>query len=237
MNLEITNCSRGDLILPARKDGAAGASQTNCHFALGFRPGTLADPEKITWAEESQTAWTLNVDQATDGTVWLYLLANKALTVAPTEQVAPVVSLENLEADGRAGSRGTRVLLRYQGLMLAGEPLAAGARQCHLTILSGNPSDLGRLIAGTKQTRQQLDDLEQRHDKKLGQADLIGANLIGAHLPSVDLTEVGIGVTDPQEPLSVDLTDACDDEPPIGWPEDGPPVPRCPEDEDEEVDR
>ncbi|RCG31571.1 LamG domain-containing protein [Sphaerisporangium album] len=109
MTLTLTNASRYDLeVVPVTE-----LSPTSFHFALRFRKGTLPQNLPVALATPD---WALQA--APDGTA-LYLLWKAPQPIAPGTSVS--VRFTGMNADGAAGTRGTRVELDYRRLRYRGE--------------------------------------------------------------------------------------------------------------------
>jgi len=112
LTLELTNASGEPLDLLAPPKAAAKPYQ----FELVFRPGVLnEDTRKDIAVKESGV--TMSQAKNADGTVSL-LLTVAAQTLAPGAKLT--FTLLRVAPDGRLGSRGTRVLLRYANAQVHG---------------------------------------------------------------------------------------------------------------------
>lgn len=132
VELDISNSSAQTIRLTAPAAGSTAAAD-NHHFELRFRPGTLAAAAQILVAE---TDWSLSHSQQSDGTVSLYLLSLMERTLQAGAILT--LTLQHVSADGRGGTRGTRVELRYQQLVYADEDLTpiSGRRLQQLSIIN-----------------------------------------------------------------------------------------------------
>lgn len=132
VELAISNSSAQIIRLTAPTLGSSAAAD-NHHFELRFRPGTLAAAAQITLAE---TEWSLGQMQQNDGTISLYLLSLIERTLPPGAVLS--LNLQHVSADGRDGTRGTRVELRYQQLVYGDEDLTPvnGRRLQQLSVIN-----------------------------------------------------------------------------------------------------
>lgn len=128
LSLDILNSSRQNIELNAL--GQTATPQAH-HFELRFRPETLARANlaKINVATDE---WSL--DRAPDGTA-LYLLHQGSTTLEAGKTTS--LQLTGMNADGRGGTRGTRVELVYKNMHYAGEEsLLDGSRLQYLNIVN-----------------------------------------------------------------------------------------------------
>ena len=143
MTLELRNTSMSPLMLAE--------SESDYHFLLRFRPGTLFEHEKIKLNEKDNVNWVLitptaaSAGEAASGgpdDVILNLRYKGASTLPldPGKRIS--ISLQNIVADGRSGAHSTRVELKYQKLVSEGngKPLN-GTCTHHLTVLDESPND------------------------------------------------------------------------------------------------
>jgi hypothetical protein len=143
MTLRLTNTSR--TAITARP--LTGLSATDHHFALRFRSGVLATGLALQVADPD---WGLLAEA--DGSA-LYLLWKKPGTIAPGASVS--LRLDGCNADGAAGTHGTRVEFDYQKLRYADENAElTGTRMEFLDIVNHRgrrsiPLDL-RLVGGDR---------------------------------------------------------------------------------------
>jgi hypothetical protein len=129
MTLELTNVAGEPLdLLPP-----AAASPKPYHFELVFRPGVLSEDTRASIAVQESGVAMSQVKNA-DGTVALRLTVAKP-TLAPGEKLT--CTLLRVAPDGRLGSRGTRVLLRYANVQVHGAgTVVGGFRETHLNIVT-----------------------------------------------------------------------------------------------------
>ncbi|HEY0737442.1 MAG TPA: LamG domain-containing protein [Herpetosiphonaceae bacterium] len=122
LRLEIGNTSRRQIqLVPA----AGPASVDNCHFALTFRPGTLAAsswPQIVLGVGSDgqngqPTKWDLGRAMQQDGTVVLCFLCTEARNLNPDVKLS--LKLERISAEASGGARGTRVELAYRQMIYA----------------------------------------------------------------------------------------------------------------------
>jgi hypothetical protein len=138
LHLDITNASTEALNLPAPATATAG--DQNYHFAVRFRPGTLAPSAILAIQTALPTGlqaigWSASLVAASNGIVTLYLLSTTGRTVMPGETIT--LTIPSAAADPGPGARGTRVELRYHNLTLGGEPTQiSGRRVTHLSIVN-----------------------------------------------------------------------------------------------------
>lgn len=128
LSLDIINSSRQNIEL---KDIGQTATPRDYHFELRFRPETLASVNvpKINIATDG---WS--IDRAPDGTA-LYLLHRGSMTLKSGQRIS--LQLTEVNADGRGGTRGTRVELVYTNIQYAGEvSLLKGSRLQYLNIVN-----------------------------------------------------------------------------------------------------
>ncbi|GAA4495057.1 hypothetical protein GCM10023191_035200 [Actinoallomurus oryzae] len=143
MTLRLTNTSRTAITAQPLTD----LSATDHHFTLRFRPGTL--PTGLT-LQVADPDWAVLAEA--DGTA-LYLLWKKPDTIAPGASVQ--LRIDGFNADGAAGTHGTRVELDYQRLQYADENTElTGTRMEFLDVVNHRgrraiPLDL-RLVGGDR---------------------------------------------------------------------------------------
>ncbi|MER7169410.1 LamG domain-containing protein [Micromonospora sp. NPDC000207] len=128
MQLEVTNTASQAVQLSSVPTGAA-------HLELGFRPGVLAldptDPLTVT----GPTGWKSSVGTGADGGTTVALVGPEGTTVDPGKTLR--FTLRNIGADGRGGTRGTRVQLRYDRLTHVDDvTLLTGRRVQHLSLVN-----------------------------------------------------------------------------------------------------
>lgn len=131
MRLEVTNDASQTITL-APIDPTTGPSS---HLQLSFRPGTLP----LDWVDRLSVAtpagWTGEVSKAPDGTVSVALTAAEQREIKANETVQ--FGLHDIGADGRGGTRGTRVQLRYAQMYYPDEPSALdGTRVQYLSLIN-----------------------------------------------------------------------------------------------------
>lgn len=128
MTLRVNNVTSGEVRLAPLSDGAP--SETNCHFELAFRPGTLevGSIGKVTiatpnspWKIAGKT-WTGPDDRDS-----LYLLCAQP---GPLPAGGLVLDLGHMLPDARYGTRTTLVDFRYRNLKSgAGETISGSVQQ------------------------------------------------------------------------------------------------------------
>lgn len=132
MELVVKNTASQSIVL-APVDAASGKRQ----LALQFRPGALPADSLGQVGLAGPEGWSLqNPGQpARDGSVTFGLACKGGAEIKPEEQLA--FTLLNVGADGRGGTRGTRVELRYGEMAYKGEttPLH-GSRLQHISIIN-----------------------------------------------------------------------------------------------------
>jgi hypothetical protein len=130
MRLEVTNTASQTVVL-APVDPA-----TKSHLELRFRPGTLpADWVGKVTVETQDASWASRVAPTTDGTVAFAMACKEQREIKPGETVT--FTLRDIGADGRGGTRGTRVQLRYAEMSYPDEPSSLhGRRTQHLSIVN-----------------------------------------------------------------------------------------------------
>lgn len=131
MRLDVTNDASQTITL-APIDPTTGPSS---HLELSFRPGTLP----LDWVDRLSVAtpagWTGEVSKAPDGTVSVALTAAEQREIKANETVQ--FGLHDIGADGRGGTRGTRVQLRYAQMYYPDEPSALdGTRVQYLSLIN-----------------------------------------------------------------------------------------------------
>lgn len=144
LHVEITN--RSGLAARLTAPATATVSPENHHFALRFRPGTLAfaapaaPASLLTDAQAAldadlPTGWSGTVVRETDGSAALYLLHGAGIGLAAQEKLSFV--LRQARADAGAGARGTRAELRFGQLTLGGSATpVTGRRLAHLNVVN-----------------------------------------------------------------------------------------------------
>lgn len=143
MTLRLTNTSRTAITAKPLTD----VSADDHHVALRFRPGTLPAGLAL---QVSDPDWGLLAEA--DGTA-LYLLWKKPGTIAPGASAE--VRIDGFNADGAAGTHGTRVEFDYRNLLYADENAElTGSRMEFLDVVNHRgrrsiPLDL-RLVGGDR---------------------------------------------------------------------------------------
>lgn len=128
MTLQLTNTSRQDLVLP---DIGQNVSAQDHHFALGFRPQTVAQTPQPSLAIEDGD-WVFG--RTPDNTSF-YLLHKGEMRLPAGQSTG--LTLRGMNADGRGGTRGTRVELLYQRLKYSGEEAELrGSRLQYLDVVN-----------------------------------------------------------------------------------------------------
>ncbi|MEW1777186.1 LamG domain-containing protein [Streptomyces sp. NPDC086777] len=114
MTLTVSNTSRQEITL---RPLTGPVSADNHHLALRFRPQTLAaTPEPVLTAPGWQL---LRAPDISSGGDTLYFLCTGPVPLRPGARLT--LPLTGMNADGRGGTRGTRVELGYQQLTFTGE--------------------------------------------------------------------------------------------------------------------
>ncbi len=201
--LDITNSGRKNIILPQGN----GSGNDLAQMELRFRPGTLADPDKVTlalppsddapgdsWAKQIQAGVNLHDDTANwhleygpqepDGTDVFHLTKVKGnsatYTLAPGE--TRTLRLGNIQADQRGGSRATRVLLRYRLQYDDHHPLE-GSRLHYMAIVQLEESEiqarLDELNTQSENLHRTAATLQQDTGKLFNQSDTL-SKIIGS---------------------------------------------------------
>jgi microcystin-dependent protein len=128
LSLDILNSSRQNIEL---NDLGQTATPQAHHFELRFRPETLARAN-LAQINVATDGWSL--DRSPDGTA-LYLLHQGLITLEAGKRTS--LQLTGMNADGRGGTRGTRMELVYQNMHYAGEEsLLDGSRLQYLNIVN-----------------------------------------------------------------------------------------------------
>jgi len=156
LHIEITNTGRQPVELAAPPGGSI-AAQSNHHFEVCLRPGTLSEAtlRRIALLESGASAgeaqsleitsgktanvpagtWSIARGQTVDGTTSVYFLNLTGRSLDHGEKIT--LTLPNVSADGTGGARSTRVELKYQQMTYAGETnLLSGSRVQHLSIVN-----------------------------------------------------------------------------------------------------
>lgn len=138
LSLEITNISDKPT---SSKQLTGNASATVHHFELVFRPGTLYNNPAAVKLEGAQFELFMDKDSAgkikpnADGTLSLYFKSKGNWTLQEGEKV--VIKLNQIRAATQGGTRGTRVMLKYQNLLHAGNTKTfSGFREMLLNIVN-----------------------------------------------------------------------------------------------------
>ena len=103
------------------------------HFELVFRPGVLSEAllPKLS-VKEANVAMTKQKND--DGTISIQLKVPAGTMAAGAKTV---ITLVNINPDGKLGSRGTRVMLRYYNVQVHGaDTVISGFREAHLNIVT-----------------------------------------------------------------------------------------------------
>jgi concanavalin A-like lectin/glucanase superfamily protein len=136
MHLEITNSS--DRAINLAEIAGTSASSESSHFELRFRSGTLPD-SSLEQIKLTDGSWKMAAEKHANALVSLYFLGPAGLSLNPGEKIK--LGLRGVSADGRGGSRGTRVEMVYRNLARPGDTtMLAGNRIQHLNIIN----DVGR---------------------------------------------------------------------------------------------
>ncbi|MER7274771.1 LamG domain-containing protein [Dactylosporangium sp. NPDC000244] len=129
MVLEVTNTASQSVAL-----AAVDAKSTACHLELQFRPGVLMVNPKAPPTVAVPDGWTARTAAGADGFT-VSLTGKAGLRIKPDETVR--FTLGNVGADGRGGTRGTRVQLRYDQMTYVDETsLLTGSRVQHLSLVN-----------------------------------------------------------------------------------------------------
>ncbi len=118
VNLELRNS--GSRTIELMGSGAAQASSDDFHFALYFRPGVLTAAAQAAIAlDPSITGWSLYRQPHGSGAFSLYLLNTSSIQLDAGKIVKLILTGINVDPTG--GSRGTRLLYRYNNIGFVGE--------------------------------------------------------------------------------------------------------------------
>jgi hypothetical protein len=149
MTLELHNTSRSQLTIAASQSTPTKSPiDTDWHFQLQFRSGTLWESGEIKLDEKDQARWLLTSagagesasERAGDVILYLQYIGATPLQLDPGERVS--ISMQNIAVDGRAGSHGTRVELKYQRLQFAGNTQSlSGTCMHYLSVLDESPAN------------------------------------------------------------------------------------------------
>lgn len=128
MQLEVTNTASQAVRLAAVPAGGS-------HLELGFRPGVLAVDPTDPLAVTAPAGWTARTGTSSDGGTTVALVGTAGTAIKPGEALR--FTLRNIGADGRGGTRGTRVQLRYDHVTHTDDPtLLTGRRVQHLSLVN-----------------------------------------------------------------------------------------------------
>jgi hypothetical protein len=129
--IENTTTQAIALIPPTQQ---ATASADLYHFALKFRPETLAS-STLDLISIQEANWSQSHRQLNDRTIELYLLSTIDRLLDPLAKLP--LTLQHINAEAGGGARGTRVEFKYQQLNYVGDvtPLS-GNRTKHLDIVN-----------------------------------------------------------------------------------------------------
>lgn len=139
LTLQITNSATQQIRFKALSDPAG---QDSFHFALTFRPGTLAANSltgtgQIQLTTESAKEWEMALPaKESNGMDIIYLRHTVQYPFIEPGKSIPL-TFKNVGADARGGARGTRVELKSHNLYYAGsETLIVSQREIHLGIVN-----------------------------------------------------------------------------------------------------
>lgn len=145
ITVQLTNISQNTISLPTL--ASTGASSSNCHFQLIFRPGTLDSTCLSTISVSSQDNWNIKADTLSNGCQVLYLGYKTETTIDPNNMIS--ISINNLKANPIGGSRSTNVELVCSKVTYKGNTtLINGNRTQYLTIINHFGSSEVPLHAG-----------------------------------------------------------------------------------------
>lgn len=142
MRLDVTNDASQTIVLSPIDPTVAGS-----HLALAFRPGTLPAEWVDRITVTAPAGWTSEAHKVIDGTVSFALTSTDRREIKPNETVH--FGLHDIGADGRGGTRGTRVQLSYAQIYYPDEPSALdGTRVQYLSLINRRgqkqiPLDIG----------------------------------------------------------------------------------------------
>lgn len=138
LSLEIKNSSA---ITTTTKNLTGKASANNHHFELVFRPGTLFnDPAGVQLDGADYEMFTNKgsdgkIKANADGTLSLYFKA-KSIVTLPTGKNT-IIKLLKVNAESGAGTRGTKVMLKYKNLLHTGNSNTfSGNKELHMNIVN-----------------------------------------------------------------------------------------------------
>jgi hypothetical protein len=130
MQLEVTNTASQDVVL-----GSIASSTTDSHLELSFRPGVLVVDPSDPIAVTAPAGWTTRTQSTPDGGFSIAFVGTAGLRIKAGELVR--FTLNSIGGDGRGGTRGTRVQLRYDQMSYADEQsLLTGRRVQHLSLVN-----------------------------------------------------------------------------------------------------
>ncbi len=132
--LFLTLSNNADRTIDITAPASTTPSADNYHFALHFRPGTLATAA-LTQVSVASAGWTLQAAQEIDGSASFYLLSSAAQSLDPGASIT--LTLQSISAAASGGARNTRVELTYQQLQYAADltPLT-GSRLQNMMVLN-----------------------------------------------------------------------------------------------------
>ena len=136
LTLEITNASTQTIAL---ENLTGDVSDSNYHFALRFRPGTLsaASLGNTNGIELGDTTnWQMLLSPADpSGMDVIYISRTTNLSMDP--DASQTIVFNNVGADAGQGARGTRVELLYQSMAYSGETeTLSGNRELHMSVIN-----------------------------------------------------------------------------------------------------
>ena len=160
-SLELINSSRRNWKL---KTLTGAPSATNHHFELKFRSDTLSLTGTPAITVDADAArWKISSPVPTEGGVSLYLLSESPFELKSGTKAT--VKLNNLNAAGTGGGRGTRVELKWGGNLEYSnstgptpDPWVAGHRVQHLTLVNQRGEQNIPLHVGFSPTNQVLNN-------------------------------------------------------------------------------
>lgn len=132
MDFQIMNTAGTPLTLV----GMDQADADHFHFALSFRPGTLSQESIDILTLAQSDFWNFGTPEIQENrALVLYFSSKSNLTFVPKEVLT--LTLQNVSADFRGGSRGSRVELEYQGLSQPeGNSLLTGLKEIQIGIIN-----------------------------------------------------------------------------------------------------
>ncbi|NEO89977.1 MAG: LamG domain-containing protein, partial [Moorea sp. SIO3G5] len=127
-------------------EGSDSVSSSNYHFALKFRPQTLAEESlsgdsSIALSETSAASWQLLLESDENERDVVYLLSTNDSTLAPGETLS--IEWENVGASGSQGARGTQVELVTDNITYSTDPdtVLQFNRVNHLSVINHRGED------------------------------------------------------------------------------------------------